>query len=624
MGFRAWLSATHPLETHAAFGATSGFGLFDLWMHWAGVRPHCVFRPRDGGADGLGCRHDRVSKQKWGHLPRPQILRFRRFRKTFVTESVTSCVPDGHSAYVQVGLSPCDAGVYRVARFVRRDEVGLKREHMGAEAQEPEAKPRVIAKRLAVGFGLVSLVAVAMCAMLISLIAEVAGLVTSMRKDEAAIRESLTLATSVREQYMHQAHWIIERDDTHIEHYKEWVERVRNGVRVLRPLVPEGEAWRLDHVEENSRALDTLFFESIIPAVKGEDRAQLARHHKKAEGLSQQATKHADVIAKAVERRMASAHVSATKATQLGLLSGGMCVFLVLALSGAFTVRLRRAVLKPLEVLANAARRFGSGNFRSRVGSVGEGELLAVAQAFDRMAEELETREERLIESERMAAIGQLAAGVAHEINNPIQVIRGYLKTMGPDSPPDTLKEELQILDEEATACQRIAEDLVAYARTPDLQYAPLEMDQLLKESVRRFQETSEGSAQRIECSVEPGTVFADGGRLRQVLLNLLLNAAQVSDSESPIHITGTTSKDGGYEIAVSDRGPGISDEDRSKIFEPFFSKRTGGSGLGLAVCQGIIHAHGGTISVEARSKGGSTFRLRIPASTRQEARPSS
>ncbi len=475
---------------------------------------------------------------------------------------------------------------------------------------------RVIARRLAVSFALVSVVAVAMCGMLIATIGEVAGLVANMQTQEAAIRESLVLATAIREQYIHQAHWIIEQDADHLEHYADWVERVRDGAETLAPLVPEAERWRVAQVLNDSDALDELFSELLVPAIKRADQERVVRLHKQANELSQRATKQADFIARAVERELAMDHTSATRAARMGLLTGATCVLLVLGLSVVFTIRLRRAVLEPLQVLSNAARRFGSGDFTSRVGPVGEGELRAVATAFDRMAEELQAREARLIETERMAAIGQLAAGVAHEVNNPIQVIRGYLKTMGPDTPPEVLGEELKILDEEASACQRIAEDLVTFARVPELRRDHVDMERLLCESIRRFGETNEGSKQPIHLDAKPGHALADGARLRQIVRNLLVNAAYFSETDQPIVVTGKPWGSDGYEIAVSDEGPGIAPEDRSKIFEPFFTKRAGGSGLGLSVCLSIARAHGGTILVENNPRAGATFRVRVPGGT--------
>jgi two-component system NtrC family sensor kinase len=485
-----------------------------------------------------------------------------------------------------------------------------------AEKTPPRTK-RVIARRLAFSFASVSIVSVAMCGMLIAIIGEVATLVANMQTQEVAIRESLVLATAVREQYSHQAHWIIERDAEHLKHYGEWVERVREGAKTLKPLLPAAERWRVEQVLSDSEALDDIFRNVLVTAIRHGDEANVVRHHKQVDELSRRATKQADVIARTVERDMAMDHTSATRAARLGLLMGATCVLLVLGLSVIFTIRLRRAVLDPLQVLSAKARRFGSGDFRSRVGPVGEGELRAVSAAFDAMAEELQAREAQLIETERMAAIGQLAAGVAHEVNNPIQVIRGYLKTMGPDTPREVLNEELKILDEEAAACQRIAEDLVAFARVPELRRDLTDMEHLLRESVRRFRETEEGSKQRIELMAEPGHALVDGGRLRQVVSNLLVNAASFSKANQVIEVRGRPWNGGGYEIAVSDRGPGVAKGDRHKIFEPFFTKRAGGSGLGLSVCMGIVRAHGGVIEVSDNPAGGATLRVRIPGQGR-------
>lgn len=472
--------------------------------------------------------------------------------------------------------------------------------------------PRIIARRMAVGFGLVSIVAVLMAGVLIGLLHQVSGHVDEMRGDEAAIKESLALAISVREQYIHQAHWLIERKEVHLSHYGEWVQRVRGGVDALRPLVPEHRT-ALEGVARDSAELDELFRQEMMPAARAGYNERVAWLHAQAGEIAQGATEAADEIARAVEQRMAMAHRSATRATTLGLVSGAVGVALVLALSIMFTLRLRRSVLTPLSVLSRAARRFGAGEFQSRVGRIGEGELRAVSDAFDTMATELEKRENKLIAAERMAAIGQLAAGVAHEINNPIQVIRGYLKTMIPDASRDNLREELLILDEEAAACQRIAEDLVAYSRSQGLQYQSVVMDEFLREAARRFGETPEGQKHEVNVRAANALVQVDPARLRQVLLNLLVNAAQVSERGEPIAIEGREQSNGGYAIDVIDRGPGIEVADRARVFEPFYSKRSGGSGLGLAVSQGIVRAHGGSIEVEDDEGGGSAFRIRLP-----------
>lgn len=478
--------------------------------------------------------------------------------------------------------------------------------------QKPDAHPRLIAREMAAGFGMVSFVAVALCALLLALINQVSGLVMGMREEEAAIREGLELATAVREQYIHLAHLVIEGDRTHLQHYGEWHERVRTHLSRLSPYVPAEERWRIAALERESEELDrrsalglSAIADAAHPRVVAENRAIAS--------LAEEASTQADALARSVESKMAHSHVLATRATRLGLLGGGFGALVIVALAVGFTIRLRRAVLKPLAALTAAARRFGAGEFGTRVGAVGRGELLSLSQALDRMAEELTERERRLVHNERMAAIGHLAAGVAHELNNPIGIIRGYLKTMGAKDDPETLEEELQILDEEAAHCQRIAEDLLAYARPLELWREPLRTRGFLEETIKRFREGPGGRDARIEVTAEDAEILADATRLRQVVLNLVQNAVQVSPGGAAVIVTGRAN-DGAYVIEVADRGAGIPVEEQDRIFEPFYSKRKGGSGLGLSVCLGIVRAHGGTVTVDSRPGAGATFRVSLPA----------
>ncbi len=480
-------------------------------------------------------------------------------------------------------------------------------------ASEPGAKPkspRFIARQLALGFGSVSAIAVLMCTLLLSVIHEVAGLVDSMRQDESSIRQGLQLATAVRELSIHIAHAIIDADDAHRSDYEKWRARVEARIQTLASRLPTEEHARLARLGETTEQMHALLIGSALPAAKLGYLREAREVHRKIERLSTRAAADADAIAEAATSEMAHAHDHATASTRLGLLGGGLCALLVVALSVLFTLRLRTVVLRPLHALAEAALHYGRGNFAYRAGQVGKGELAAVGDAFAHMADELSRRERRLLRNERMAAIGQLAAGIAHELNNPIGIIRGYLKTMSPEENAETLREELAIVDEEAGHCQRIAEDLLTYARAEELSLSPLPMAVFLSETARRYEVSAAAATVFVEA--QEGIAMADGARLRQVFLNLLSNAGHVSPPGAATRIRGSADGDR-YVVEVSDRGPGVTDEDKSRIFEPFFSKRRGGSGLGLSVCEGIVRAHHGSIEVLDAPAGGAVFRVSLP-----------
>lgn len=480
----------------------------------------------------------------------------------------------------------------------------------------------VISRRLVTGFSVVGITALVMCGILLSLLAEVRSTVHSMRHAETSVRESLALAMAVREQYIDQAHTIIAGNHNRLAHYEACVRDVHRHAQALRAEVPAAERGNVDRVTQRSRELDTLFKKQLIPALERGDDASVVRLHEQAETLSLQAVHDADAIASLTESRMAGWQKSASQTSRVGLFAGVGCILFVFAVSAVYTQRIRTSVARPLRALARAARRVANGDFETRLDEVGEGEFETVALAFDKMIAEVEQRQARLVQTERLALLGQLAAGIAHEINNPIGVIRGYLRIMNPE---DTarLREQLAILDDEAAACQRIAEDLVAYARAGELQCELVQVDDLLSDIAQRIAESGEAGSHAVELDVQAGTVEADPGRIRQLVHNLVHNAAQVSPAGTAIEIVGEPATGDGYSICVLDRGPGIPEADVERVFEPFFTKREGGSGIGLALCQSVVDAHGGRIGVDKRPGGGSVFRVVLPGappSSRRQA----
>jgi signal transduction histidine kinase len=434
-----------------------------------------------------------------------------------------------------------------------------------------------------------------------------------MREMEPVIQNGYLIAASIRGQYMHQAHWIIERSDEHLDRSAAEAARAEQGIRELALALDPGSRGELLALERGSKALAHEFSEQIVPAVLANNLDAVRRYHIDLNRHSERLMQQADRVARGIGDNMAEMHRRTVETTRRGMAVTVLCIASVLSASVIFVLRLRRAVVKPVDDLVDAARGVAQGRFEIRVAGPEKGELGELARAFNGMAEELSAREKRLIQSERMAAIGQLATGVAHEINNPIGIIRGYLKMMSPTSPSAQLASELRILDEEAAACERLASDLLDFSRTSELHRSEVDMDRLLSETVERFLGTAEGKGRRIDVDLAPGSIQADAGRVRQVILNLLKNAIQSSLPDTVVELWGAPAGGGGYAFEVLDRGSGIAEVDLGRVFEPFFSRKSSGSGLGLAVCQGIVKAHGGTISISRRDGGGTVVRVVIP-----------
>jgi two-component system NtrC family sensor kinase len=433
---------------------------------------------------------------------------------------------------------------------------------------------------------------------------------------EVMSRRAALLSVTAREQYIHEAHTIILRDHSHVDHHDAWVVKLNTELTALRTDVTPEEAARLDAIRAASRDLSRLFASSILPAVDRQDYEEVRRSHDRANALVDRMTEHADALASYFEEQATLAEREAERLIRLALGLSVAVGLLAAAIAIVVGRNLWRSFSRPLASLERVAQRVATGDREARVEPLPALELKVVADAFNRMLDALARAEADVVAAERLAAIGRIAAGVAHEINNPIAVIRGYLKTMRQEAQHQELKEELQILDEEATACQRIAEDLLAYSRSPAMAPIPVQATELLKDAADRFESTSRRdapSAPAILVEAEPALISVDPLRIRQVLVNLITNAREATSADEPILVRGSRDQDG-YRIEVLDRGPGLSDETREHLFEPFFTTRRDGTGLGLAVCYGLVTAHGGSIRAEARPGGGSRFVVDLPA----------
>jgi len=238
----------------------------------------------------------------------------------------------------------------------------------------------------------------------------------------------------------------------------------------------------------------------------------------------------------------------------------------------------------------------------------------------------------QLQQAEKLAAMGQLVSGVAHEINNPAAIISGFAQTLLLDQLPADQRETVQMMYDEATRIGRITSNLLAFARAGSKERTLVELNEIVRRTfaLRSYYLTTLTITVNLELDEANPKAWANGSEVQQLLLNLLINAEQALTTvqgRRVISIRTMSAGDDGVELQVADTGPGIPIDIQEKIFDPFFTTKPEGmgTGLGLSICYGIAHDHGGRIAVHSVPGNGATFTLTLPrdARTRQRSTPS-
>ena len=228
----------------------------------------------------------------------------------------------------------------------------------------------------------------------------------------------------------------------------------------------------------------------------------------------------------------------------------------------------------------------------------------------------------RLMESDRLAAVGELVAGVAHEVNNPLCSISAFAQLLlRDDDLTPTHRESIEVIRAETTRASQVVKDLLTFARRSDPQREPLDLNVVVARTLRlrRYQFAESSVRVQQELAPELPAVLGDARQLQQVCLNLVTNAVHAMTSRGGGTLTMRTSHvEDGVVLEVIDTGPGISPGARAHVFEPFFTTKGEGegTGLGLSVSYGIVKAHGGTIEVADSGPLGTTFRVCLPAAS--------
>jgi len=238
-------------------------------------------------------------------------------------------------------------------------------------------------------------------------------------------------------------------------------------------------------------------------------------------------------------------------------------------------------------------------------------EMDMVLSSFQTMGNELKALKEQLVVKERLAALGEISAGIAHEFRNPMSVISGYAKLLSKSFPEgDERRELVDGIQREIDGMNAVMTELLGFSRSEPIRKTSISLRSFLDELVRSFDEKD-----RISIDLT-GDLLCDGDAtlLRQAMRNLIKNALEAGAGEVRVNArSGEVSGRRSVCITVQDNGPGLDEAELSRIFTPFYTTKADGTGIGLALVQKIVLAHGGSITVESTKGGGALFRLELP-----------
>ena len=261
---------------------------------------------------------------------------------------------------------------------------------------------------------------------------------------------------------------------------------------------------------------------------------------------------------------------------------------------------------------------------------VREGQRVTKVLALARDVTDHRRTQAQLQQAEKLAAMGQLVSGVAHEINNPAAIISGFAQTLLLDDLPPEQRETVQMMYDEATRIGRITSNLLAFARAGGKERALVDLNDIVRRTfaLRSYHLTTLNIAVELDLDPSEPTAWANGSELQQMLLNFLINAEQaLTGVEWRRAITmRTAALDERVRLQVADTGPGVAPDIQGRIFDPFFTTKPEGmgTGLGLSICYGIVHDHGGRIWVDSasdRGGGGAVFTVELPRDQRTRRR---
>jgi signal transduction histidine kinase len=300
----------------------------------------------------------------------------------------------------------------------------------------------------------------------------------------------------------------------------------------------------------------------------------------------------------------------------------GVAALVAVGLGLLLSWALARTVTRPLAALTDAMKRIAAtGDLGLSLGSGrpwDDEDARLVARTFGALTDSIARFQRESALRERLSALGRLSTVVAHEVRNPLMIMKGSIRSLRRDGVAPEVREAAADIDHEVARLDRIVGDVLDFARPLKIERAPVDVHALVRDAAGATTASADGVSLRFALRSSAGTIVTDAERLRGVLVNLIANARESlagvgESSRAEIEVGAAGLDQGGVALWVADRGPGIPQADLPHVFEPYFTTKRTGTGLGLAISRKVVEALGGSIRIESRDGEGTRVEIELP-----------
>lgn len=425
------------------------------------------------------------------------------------------------------------------------------------------------------------------------------------------------ITNTVLEIRRHEKNYLLFKNEDSLRELKEYLAVFKNNIDNMKSEI----ILEIGQKNYDMMKTATAEYEQLVNGLSGSEKKDFVEKMRSAAREIQSLTEGMSKNTRMDIRRALTASTSLLMAALATMIAAGTFI----------NAKLATSIAKPIRNLEKVTKKVAQEDFSEKVEVTGQDEVSSLGASFNQMQEKLKNalqsleltieklqeKQAQLVEAEKLASVGRLAAGIAHEINNPLTSVLTFSNLMLEQCPVDDPRyARLTMMARETERARNIVRQLLNFGREITIKPAPLNINDPVLETINSLkgQEAFKGIELAMNLSESLPIISADRAQILQAVLNITLNAIHAITPPGGITIT-TREHDRFVEIVFTDTGEGIAEENIGKIFDPFFTTKemTKGTGLGLAVSYGIIKKHNGDIDVHSVVGKGTTFTVRLP-----------